>query len=220
MNADFWLERWQKSQIGFHQGQVNPHLEAYWSNLGLSSGAGVFVPLCGKSLDMLWLAGMGHSVIGIELSDIAARSFFDENNLIPSISSRYPFEVYQHAEIAIWCGNFFSLSKDDVNLVKAVYDRAALVALPPDMRKDYVLHLKEILPADVQILLVSFDYPQEQMDGPPFSVGKEEVDRLYGNDFEVKLLDSHDALVKNERFRKLGLTRMVENVFHISRINN
>src|SRR6056297_3166422 len=128
MKADFWLDRWQKSQIGFHQNEVNPHLEAYWSDLDLSSGASVFVPLCGKSLDMLWLAGTGHRVIGIELNDIAVKSFFDENKLTPSISSKYPFEVYQYGEIEIWRGNFFTLDKNDLNRVKAVYDRAALVA--------------------------------------------------------------------------------------------
>lgn len=216
MKADFWLDRWQKSQIGFHQGHVNPHLEAYWPHLGLSSESSVFVPLCGKSLDMLWLAGMGHPVIGVELSDIAVKSFFDENNLSPSISPKHPFDVYRHDEIKIFCGDFFSINQDDLNTVKGMYDRAALVALPPDMRQNYVLHLKDILPADVQILLVTFDYPQDQMDGPPFSVGKDEINRIYGDSFEIDLLDSHDALVKNKRFREIGLTSMVEHVFRIT----
>lgn len=217
MQADFWLERWQNQQIGFHQDRVNAHLETYWPSLSVPADAAVLVPLCGKSRDMLWLAGHGHRVIGVELSPLAAEAFFAENGLSPSVKREGAFEVYRVGEIEIRCGDFFDLSSADLTGVQAVYDRASLVALPPEMRQRYAAHLADLMPVAAQVLLITFDYPQAEMQGPPFAVNEDEVHRLYDARFEVASLVSKDVLAENERFQRAGLTRMSERVFNLRR---
>ncbi len=213
MNRDFWLERWEKGEIGFHQDDINPHLLHYWRELSAAPDAKVFVPLCGKTRDMLWLRQQGHAVLGVELSAIAVDAFFRENGYAPE---RISGEHLQHCiadGIDIICGDFFDLTKDDLRGVTAVYDRASLVALPPDMRQRYAAHLMEILPATAQILLVTFDYPQPEMAGPPFAVSPDEVGALYSNRAHIRLLAHHDVLAQNPRFRERGLSRLQENIF-------
>lgn len=217
MQTDFWLERWRNQQIGFHQARVNAHLETYWPDLSIPVGDPVFVPLCGKSLDMLWLASQGHRVIGVELSPIAAESFFVENGLSPTVHRKGPFEVYRTDEIEIRCGDFFDLTSGDLSEVRAVYDRASLVALPEEMRQRYAAHMAELLAVDAQVMLITFEYPQGQMAGPPFSVGAGEVHRLYDEAFDVSVLATLDVLAQNERFRLAGVTRMEEHVFRMCR---
>lgn len=217
MQADFWLERWRNQQIGFHQDRVNVHLEQYWPALHVPAETAVFVPLCGKSRDMLWLAGQGHRVIGVELSPLAAEAFFVESGLSPTVTREGDFECYRVGEIEIRCGDFFDLGAVDLAGVAAVYDRASLVALPPDMRRRYAAHMATLLPADAQTLLITFDYPQSEMQGPPFAVSEDEVHALYDAAFEVVALVAEDVLAENERFRKAGLSRMQERVFRLRR---
>lgn len=213
MKKDFWLERWEREEIGFHQSEINSHLRQYWQELHLTSGGEVFVPLCGKSTDMLWLRKQGHSVSGVELSDIAVQAFFVENEYTPHHVAHRKFNACEADGIRILCGDFFDLSTDDVAKVKAVYDRASLVALPPDMRERYVQHLVNILPPTTQILLITFDYPQTEMSGPPFAVSADEVAALYSEHAEVRLLAELDVLAQNPRFQERGLTRLKENIF-------
>jgi thiopurine S-methyltransferase len=213
MEKEFWLERWKKEEIGFHQNETNPYLSQYWQGLHLAPGGKVFVPLCGKSLDMLWLRKQGHAVLGIELSPLAVESFFKENGYALQHATRHPFECYEADDIRILCGDFFNLKKEDMAQVGAVYDRASLVALPPAMRERYARHLVSILPAATQILLITFDYPQAEMSGPPFAVSVDEVAALYRDHAEVRLLSQLDTLAQNPRFRERGLSRMQENIF-------
>ena len=146
MEKNFWLERWEREEIGFHQNEINPYLRQYWQELHLARGSEVFVPLCGKSRDMLWLREQGHSVLGVELSAIAAQAFFKENDCAPQHVTGGKFERYETDGMRILCGDFFDLGKDDLAQVGAVYDRASLVALPPEMRERYARHLVSILP--------------------------------------------------------------------------
>lgn len=213
MEKDFWLERWERQEIGFHQDGINPHLREYRPTLCPASGGKVFVPLCGKSRDMLWLREQGHEVLGVELSAIAVRAFFEENGLVPQHSSRGKFECSEADGIRILCGDFFDLGKDDLAGVTAVFDRASLVALPPDMRERYARHLLDILPPAARVLLVTFDYPQAEMQGPPFAVSADEVTALYGDRADVRLLARLDILEQSPRFRERGLSRMHENIF-------
>lgn len=213
MKKDFWLERWEREEIGFHQGEVNSHLRQYWQELHPTSGGEVFVPLCGKSIDMLWLRRQGHSVLGVELSDIAVQAFFAENGYTTHRVAHEKFNVCEADNIRILCGDFFDLSKDDVAKVKAVYDRASLVALPPDMRERYANHLVSILPSATKILLITFDYSQAEMSGPPFAVSADEVKALYSKHAEVRLLAELDVLAQNPRFQERGLSRLQENIF-------
>lgn len=215
MERDFWLERWEREEIGFHQNEVNPHLCAFWPALNLARGSMVFVPLCGKSQDMLWLREQGHAVLGVELSAIAAQAFFKENGYTPEHTNRGKFACCETKGIRILCGDFFDLCSDDLAQVSAVYDRAALIALPPEMRIRYVRHLATILPPATQILLIAVAYPQVEMQGPPFSVSSAEVGTLFGGFAEVHLLAETDVLEQNARFQQRGLSRLQEIVFRV-----
>jgi thiopurine S-methyltransferase len=213
MKKYFWLERWEREEIGFHQNEVNPYLCEYWQELHLAHDSVVFVPLCGKSRDMLWLREQGHQVLGVELSNIAVQAFFEENGYTPHHVTRGKFEHCEADGIRILCGDFFDLSKDDLAKVSAVYDRASLIALPPEMRERYVRHLASILSPATQILLITVDYPQSEMPGPPFSVSPGEVEALYREHAEVRLLAQMDVLAQNPRFQQRGLSRLQENIF-------
>ena len=213
MNRDFWQARWDEGRIGFHQEQFNPHLQRYWSGLGVEAGATVFVPLCGKSRDMLWLRDQGYSVIGVEIVQRAAESFFAENGMIP-ISHEYgDFILYESEGIKIYQGDFFDLNGEDVAGISAVYDRASLIALPPIMRQRYVAHLSTILPGNRMVLLVTLDYPQVEMEGPPFAVTEKEVMALYHDSFEIVGVNSEDVLADNLRFQEQGISRLYEKVY-------
>lgn len=218
MEKQFWLDRWEERQIGFHLPEVNAHLRKYWSALQLNAGDRVLVPLCGKSLDMLWLHEIGHGVLGVELSHIAVQEFFEENALDMKSHTQDVFSAVQRPAMRLRQGDFFELDSADVADIKGVYDRAALVALPEAMRRKYVQHLAAILPPGTALLLVSMDYPQQEMKGPPFSVSEDEVRRLYAGNFEVQLMDTVDVLAGNERLARRGLTRMLEQIWKLVRL--
>ncbi len=231
MTPEFWHQRWQRGEIGWHSDAINRHLKEYWPVLTVPPAARVLVPLCGKSLDMLWLAGRGHRVVGVELSPIAAAAFFEQQGLTPQVTdlAPAPFERYSVDELEVWVGDFFHLTPEllrgadgDGAAIDAVYDRAALIALPPDLRPAYARHLvmllrtvggKTVTPSS---LLVTLEYEQSQMHGPPFAVGAGEVQTLFGNDFDIEPLATFDALAENPRFRERGLTRLTEHVYRLT----
>jgi thiopurine S-methyltransferase len=216
MSKDYWLERWNREETGFHQNEVNPYLREYWEELCLTDNAEVFVPLCGKSRDMLWLCEQGYRVLGVELSPAAVLAFFQENAHRPHHVAHPKFEQWEADGIRILRGDFFDVGKDDLVKTRAVYDRAALVALPTEMRVRYISHLLDILAPGTQILLVTFDYPQTEMPGPPFAVSKEEVEALYRDRAEIRLLAQFDILEQTPRFQQRGLSRLQESVFLIT----
>lgn len=213
MDKAFWLERWRQNQIGFHSDEVNPYLQRYWSALDVAAPARVFVPLCGKSNDMLWLLAQGHEVIGVELSPLAVEAFFKENGLVAATRRQGQFSVSETDGLRIYCGDFFDLAASDLAGVAAVYDRASLVALPPAMRHAYAAQMRRLLSAGSKTLLVAFDYPQQEMPGPPFSVQSPEVRGLYGAWCDVRLLCVEDILDREPRFRERGVSRMQEQVY-------
>lgn len=213
MDKDFWLERWEKAETGFHQDEINPYLQRHWPGLKLAPGSVVFVPLCGKSLDMMWLRKQPHAVLGVELSPIAVKDFFRENRLQPQELDSGKFGCCEADGIRLLCGDFFDLSRRELSNVSAVFDRASMVALPPAMRERYVKHLVSVLPAGTQILLITFDYPQHEMSGPPFAVTPTEVEALYRDYADVRVLAQNDVLDENPRFKQRGMTRLVESVF-------
>ncbi|AKH20126.1 thiopurine S-methyltransferase [Sedimenticola thiotaurini] len=213
MDKQFWHERWEKNQIGFHQQEINSYLQEYWSRLQLPAGSTVFVPLCGKSRDMLWLLEQGYRVLGIELSPIAVADFFRENNLQPEVRSENGMEHWSCDELEIICGDFFSLQPSAVAHCQAVYDRASLIAMPPRLRPAYADKLQSLCPTALPILLVTMEYPQEQMAGPPFSVHQSEVNGFYADRYDVENILTRDILDESPRFRQRGLTAMQERVY-------
>ncbi|GAB3271795.1 thiopurine S-methyltransferase [Parahaliea aestuarii] len=179
MDPEFWHHKWQENDIAFHEGKPNPLLQAHFQQLGIPYGGRVFLPLCGKTRDIAWLLAQGYQVTGAELSELAISQLFSELGLVPEVRQRGKLTRYSAHHLDILVGDFFDIDRDDLGPVQAVYDRAALVALPAETRQRYTAHLVEIVDAAPQ-LLIAFDYDQAQMDGPPFSVDKAEVHRHYG----------------------------------------
>jgi thiopurine S-methyltransferase len=215
MDPQFWHERWRRGETGWHLPHPNPHLQRYWSRIPVPPGGRVFVPLCGKTHDLAWLAGRGHPVVGVELSPLAVAGFFETHGLHPERAAAGPFERWRAGEIEILCGDFFELRREHLRPVAAVWDRAALIAMPPQMRPRYVRRLLRVVPADTPVLLATMEYPQQEMAGPPFSVPEDEVNMLYGERFSVERLHAEDTLAAQPRFRERGLTRLVEKVYRL-----
>lgn len=219
MQAEFWHERWERGEIGFHQTDINSHLKQFWHRVPTPNDGCVFVPLCGKTRDMLWLLSEGHSVLGVELSETAVSAFFTENDLPHQREVQNNFIRY-HSEndVSLLCGDFFALTKDDLQNINAVFDRASLVALPPAMRSDYAAHSAKVLPDEAPILLVTFHYDQNIMAGPPFSVSPQEVSELYREHYNVNEIYQCDLMQGNEaeRWRSRGLSTITEHVFLLS----
>lgn len=184
MEKEFWQERWDTNNIGFHGSQANPLLIEYFDRLSLSKGKRVFVPLCGKTLDIHWLLENGSRVVGVELSEKAVGQLFDELGMQPTKSKQGPLEIYSAEGIDIFIGDIFDLTQESIGSVDAIYDRAALVALPSQMRVRYSNHLKDITRSAPQ-LLICFEYDQDKVSGPPFSVVPEEMRNLYEDSYDL-----------------------------------
>ncbi|ELB2101325.1 thiopurine S-methyltransferase [Vibrio parahaemolyticus] len=211
-DQEFWHSKWASNQIGFHLEDVNPLLSAYWHHANPKRGDKVLVPLCGKSEDLVWLATKHDFVEGVELSQIAVRSFFAEHFYTPTVTPISGMhELYQFDELSIYTGDFFTAPVSQADIV---YDRAALVALPQDMREEYVARLKLLLNPGGRILLVTLNYPQEEMAGPPFSVPLEEIQQLFAG-YKVTCLNVDQADEHHPKIAKKGLSRFSEEVYLI-----
>ena len=217
MQPEFWHDRWDRNQIGFHLEQVNPYLQRLWPLLELEQGGRVLVPLCGKTLDLSWLAASGFEVLGVELTQTAVEQFFSEQKVEPQISQRGAFTVYEAGPVTILCGDVFALTAADVSTCVGLYDRAAMIAFPPDMREAYARHLTEILVPGCRGLLITLDYDQSQMKGPPFSVPDAEVQRLLSPAWTLEVVEQPDVLDQEWKFLKGGVTRLVERVYRLEK---
>lgn len=216
MHPDFWHQRWQQNQIGFHQDTPTPLLQKHWPALGVAAGARVFVPLCGKSLDMAWLAARGHRVLGVELSRLAVEQFFAEHGLQPDIEDSRYGTCFRAGNIEILCGDAFGLDAELLASCSAVFDRAALIALPPALRQRYVGELHARLPTGCRGLLVTLEYPQDERDGPPFSVPEPEVRELYADAWRVDLLERRPIPADHPGFVN-GVSRLETAVYALQR---
>lgn len=192
MDAQFWHDRWASNEIGFHKSEANPLLVKYLGELSLPKGSRIFLPLCGKTLDIGWLLSRGYRVAGAELSAIAIEQLFAELGLIPVITRVGRLDHYRAPQLDIFVGDIFEVTLGQLGPVDAIYDRAALVALPPPMRGRYAAHLAT-LTAHAPQLLISFEYDQRMMEGPPFSVGEEEIRQHYGRQYDITVLASLDV---------------------------
>ncbi|MEN5217659.1 thiopurine S-methyltransferase [Pseudomonas pudica] len=216
MEPAFWQQRWADNQIGFHQAQVNPYLQKYWPTLGLAPGSRVLVPLCGKSLDLAWLAGQGYRVLGVELSRRAVEAFFREHGLQAEVQQRGAFEVWRSGDVELWCGDFFALQAEDVGDCSGLYDRAALIALPSQMRVAYMRLLSRLLPTGCQGLVVTLDYDQSLLGGPPFSVGDEELRQGFAG-WQLDELEAVEVIEESPKFLQAGVSSLLERVCRVSR---
>jgi len=219
LDANFWHQRWANGQIGFHQSTTHALLERWWPELAVPAGAAVYVPFCGKTLDMVWLAGLGHSVVGSELSALAVAAFFAEQALQPAVVAAGAYTRHVAPPFEILEGDALALTAADLGPVVASYDRAALVALPPGMRPRYAAHHAGLMPPGSRTLLISFEYPQERYEGPPFAVTRAEVQALYSPWFEVRELERVDVLAENPKFAQHGVGELLEVAYALVRTN-
>ncbi len=217
MHHDFWHERWRTGQIGFHQQSAHQLLESWWPRLGVPAGARVYVPLCGKSLDMTWLADRGCAIVGSELSRIAIDEFFASQSLQPTLTRRAGFTLHAAGAFEIYEGDALALTPQVTGPLAAFYDRAALVALPPEMRGPYIASLAALLPPGARGLQVSFEYPQEMKGGPPFSVETDEILQLCTGRFSVQELERVDILAQSPKFAEFGIPALHEIAYALER---
>ncbi|MCZ6640040.1 MAG: thiopurine S-methyltransferase [Gammaproteobacteria bacterium] len=215
MERKFWVDRWKRNQIGFHQVNYNVWLTKYWGDLGLPSASPVFVPMCGKSLDMRWLEQQGHLVRGIDLAGIALEAYFEEGHEEFRQVAQGLLTRYEGRSSVLFCGDFFELTAVDLAGVSAVFDRGALVALGPSHRGNYVDHMLRVLPERSQILLVTLEYDQHLVSGPPFSVLPEEVETLYENRCSIEVLESATTDLVPPHFQAHRVESAVECVYRI-----
>lgn len=215
-----WLNIWEENEIPFHQEEVNPLLKKYWSKIALDK-SNVFVPLCGKTLDLLWLSSRRHEkVLGVELSPVACGDFFREHKLNYTLKYQDKFEVYNGKNINILCGDFFDLEANFFKNIQYIYDRAALVALPKDLRFIYVQRLGEFLPLYSRILLIVIEYQQKAELGPPYSVSSNEIRSLF-----VKKHWNIEEICSGNRkspahLSKLNILSVVQKVYSLTKISN
>ena len=200
-----WQDRWKNNQIGWHKNDFNQRMIQYLPNLNLKRGDCIFVPLCGKSLDMVYLLNQGFKVVGVELSKVAIVDFFSENNIKYDTHKDGDFTIYQGENITIYQGDIFNLQTTNLAEINAIYDRAALVALNPQLRKDYTQLFNGIIKGCVVYLLLTLDYNQEKLNGPPFAVNENEVNSLFKN-WTVKQLSSFNDIENEVKFKNNGLT--------------
>lgn len=217
MDSNFWIERWKNAEIGFHRAEVHTFLTRYWPELELAPGSTVFVPLCGKSHDMVWLAGQGHRVVGVELSPLAVDAFFREQDLTAEVRPAGSLAVWSAGPFTIWCGDIFTLPAEAVRDAAAVYDRAALVAFPRSLQAKYVETLMSLLPSEAPLLLVSLAYQEGQIAGPPFSTPREQVETLFEATHEITLAETRDGLDDSQNLKARGVTSLDETAYILRR---
>ena len=184
MDLNFWRRLWDNNEIGFHQSNVNGLLADYFHMLSLPQNSRIFVPLCGKTQDIAWLLSQGHRVVGVELSKLAVEQLFADLDVVPKISNWGELLCYSAPDLDIFVGDIFVLFGDLLGCVDATYDRAALVALPTELRRRYGAHVAAITQSMPQFL-ICFEYDQAAMQGPPFSIGRKEVLEAYGAYYQI-----------------------------------
>jgi thiopurine S-methyltransferase len=221
MDIAFWLERWSRGQIGFHQHQINPYLGYFYGEKGppLEKRAElkVFVPLCGKSRDLWWLQQSGYETLGVECSEQAVEQFFTEQQLNYSRMNTESHVSYKSDKLEILLGDFFTLQADDIGNITDIFDRASLIALPEEMRREYVNKVTELQKPGTRTLLITLTYPENEMDGPPFSVSEKEVNELYRDNFKIDKLAAKNILEDEPRFRDRGLTTLTETAYKLTK---
>lgn len=212
MEAQFWKKAWDEGRIGFHRGEFHPELLKYFPLLEAKGEQSILVPLCGKTLDITWLSHQELYVTGLELCQKAVLEYFKDHAI-----ENYEVEenTYTHQNITLEVGDFFNHNRESG--YDFIYDRAAIVALPPEMRTRYAKKCLELLRPQGKSLLIAFEYDQSKIDGPPFNVSEEEINSLFGKEAKVELLDTQSEKPKNPKFQEAGLERFTQKVYLITK---
>lgn len=211
-----WHKHWARKTPGFHEGQVNTYLKQYLPLFKLQPGDAIFMPLCGKAVDILWLSRQGFTVIGVELSKVAVESFFEESRLAFTREEAEGLTIYQAPNITLYQGDFMNLKRQHLASCKLVYDRASIVAIESFNRAAYKVKMLELVPAAIPMLMVSLCYDEKQMSGPPFSVPVDEIIELYQPEYRVELLQSCQLIDERPRWKEHGLDSLIESVLRLN----
>lgn len=194
----FWLDKWKHNKIGFHESEPHNLLTQFWSHLKISNTSKVLVPLCGKSIDMLWLKRSGHEVTGVELSGTAISSFFEENQIEAEVQQRDKNNCYVGGDLTIWEADIFNLPNVELESHQIIYDRAALVAINPRQRHKYVKSLADNMSSGSYMFLIGLEYDKSLLSGPPFSLAKDDIELLYGGSWNIKEIERQTTMVKDQ----------------------
>lgn len=216
MSNQQWKAKWARNDIAFHHPEINPLLQQYFFDLGLSTGDQLLIPLCGKSVDITWLSSCGFQVIGVELSEIAIQAYFDALKVEPDKYNSGPFTRWRYRNIEILCGDIFDLTKADLSKIKLLYDNASLTAFSAHDRIEYVRHFSDILPLDCQILLITDETPDEQQSNSVNTIDSE-VTTLYSSLYQIKLLHGKNCIKMDPEHPELAPGEMEEKVYLIRR---
>ncbi|CAA6823024.1 MAG: Thiopurine S-methyltransferase [uncultured Sulfurovum sp.] len=189
MEKHIWLERWENNETGFHESSVNPLLLKHFHALELPLASRIFVPLCGKSLDVGWFLAKGYCVVGVEFSESAVKELFKELEEEPYVVKEGHFTHYSAENIDIYVGDFFDLTLELVGNIDAIYDRASIVALPAEARPKYAKHMLALTRSAPQ-LLVSIEYDQNLSNRTPFNVDSDELHTHYAEHYTLSQLDT------------------------------
>jgi thiopurine S-methyltransferase len=215
MDAEYWLKRWREQRTGWHRDAPMPLLAKHWPSLGVPDDARILVPLAGKSLDMLWLSEQGYRVRGVEVSPLAIEQFFTDNALEPQRSA--DGGRYTAGNIEIIRDDIFAIDDGEFAICNAVYDRAAIIAQPALERERYVREVYGKLPTDCTGLMITLEYPTDEMEAPPFAVDEAEICRLFAAPWNVELLERRDILVEQPGFREQGVSALSTAVYRLER---
>ena len=218
VDAEYWKGRWRRGELGWHADKPNPGIIEVFPSLDLPPGSRILVPLCGKSLDMGWLLSAGYGVVGVEVSPLACAAVFESLGVEPRSSTSGPFEVWEHGDLRLLCGDVFRLRAEDVGEVSGWYDRAALIALDPLQRQRYRVVMERILCPGARGLLLALSYPPHEKQGPPFTVPESEILEQWGEGFTVDVVARADVLDEDPKFRRWGLSRLEQTTYTLKRL--
>ncbi|HET6527158.1 MAG TPA: hypothetical protein VFG39_00260 [Balneolaceae bacterium] len=216
MEISYWQSRWRKNKTGWHMDEVYPLLPDLWPSLSLKAGARILVPFCGKSVDMQWFIDKYFHVTGVDVSEKALHAFMERSSNPFTSQHQYGFSVFRSENIELWQGDFQKLPVAGMPSFDAIYDKAALIALPEEMRLKYAQKVLQCSGPETQMMLQTFEYEQDEMTGPPFSVDEQEIRRLYGKQFDLALLRQKQKPELRGKFQRRGLSSyLIEKVYHL-----
>ncbi|XP_013388873.1 probable thiopurine S-methyltransferase [Lingula anatina] len=218
---DGWIGAWERNSTRWHMPNVNCFLEEFLDVLlAGKKAAKILVPLCGKTIDMKWLADLGHTVIGVDGAEKAATEFFTEQNIAYKVE---PCDAIQGTlccsmdnKIRIYVGDFFKFNQDFEGQFDAIWDRASLVAIDESDRLQYVNILNSVLKPGCHCLIEAMDFIPSEKSGSPHAIPLECVRELFGNDYNVKLLKCING--QEDGFYSLAPFAPLLSRFHINAI--
>ncbi len=214
----FWVERWKNKDTGFHLCDIHPDLQAYFGRLSLKESDTVFIPLCGKTLDIHFFLQAKCKIIAVEMVELAVQQLFENLQINPQVSAWKHGKCYQSKNLTVYVGNVFDLSDEQLNSVNIVYDRAAFIALPYNLHAPYSRLIKEIANPDKQ-MLITVEFDASKLQGPPFLLLPDNIKQYYGNQYQIELLHQEETINNEPNFQEKGLTSLMRKTYLLSKFS-